>query len=48
MADDKSALSVGTGHIAKLPLVDAPEDLKNLIETNDEVRVYMESTMAQP
>ena len=47
MADDKSALSVGTGHIAKLPLVDAPADLKNLIETNDEVRKYMEETMKE-
>ena len=47
MADDKSVLSVGTGHIAKLPLVDAPADLKNLIETNDEVRKYMEGSMKE-
>ena len=48
MADDKSVLSVGAGHIAKLPLVDAPEELQNLIASNKEVEDYIKSNMAEP
>ena len=43
MGDDASVLSVGTGNIVKLPLTDAPEELKNLIKTNKAVEEYMAS-----
>ena len=46
MADDNKNLHVGTGHIYKLPLTDAPEELKNLIKSNKEVEAYMASKLA--
>ena len=41
MEDDKSVLSVGAGHITKLPFTDAPEELKNLMSSNPEVKDYV-------
>ena len=43
MADDQKALTVGAGHLAKLPLTDAPEELKNLMAANPQVKEYLES-----
>ena len=46
MADDASALSVGAGHIAKLPafgMEDCPEQLKDLMATNPDVKEYVSS-----
>jgi len=46
MADNADVLSVGTGHIYKIPLTDAPEELKNLIANNVAVRKFMASKAA--
>ena len=43
MEDDVSVLSLGAGHLAKLPFTDAPAELKNLIKTNKEVKEYIAS-----
>ena len=48
MEDDVSVLSLGAGHLAKLPLTDAPAELKNLIKTNKEVKEYMASKLGEP
>lgn len=48
MADDASALSLGPGQIVKLPLTDAPEELKNLIASSSEVKAYMASKLGEP
>ena len=37
MADDQSVLSVGAGHLSKIPMTDAPEELKNLMAANKDV-----------
>ena len=43
--DDSSKLSLGVGHIPKLPAFaeNAPEPLRNLLETDGEVRKFMET-----
>jgi len=43
MGDDQSAVSVGAGHITKLPITDAPAELKALMEANPEVKEYIAS-----
>ena len=47
MEDDVSVLSIGAGHLSKLPLTDAPAELKNLIKSNKEVKDYMVSKLKE-
>ena len=46
MADDKKNLQVGAGHITKPPLVDAPQELKDLMASNRDVEDYVKSMHA--
>jgi hypothetical protein len=43
MADDKSVLSAGAGHIYKPAITDMPDDLADLVAKNPEVKEYVDS-----
>ena len=48
MDDDQSVISTGPGHLYKLPLTDAPPELKNLMASNKDVEKYMVSIQMKP